>query len=169
MVEAEDLQDRVGPLPQDALVAQAGRATEHAGHGAVVDAAVLGGKQVVEHGGRLHQADLLEGTTHAKRRTLVGTEVRHVVALEHDATRLRPVEAGDAVEAGGLARAVWPDEADDLELLNLEADVEQGLQAAETDRQFVGLKDGHRRPPLPRRPTRPRGSGRPSATGRWAP
>src|SRR5207237_9498069 len=97
----------------------------------------------------------------------VGAERRHLGAFEQDPPGLGSVEARDAVEARRLAGAVGPEEAHDLELLDLEADVEKGLQAAESNRQLAGLKDGHRCPPLRRRPTDPLRSARLSATGQW--
>jgi ATPase subunit of ABC transporter with duplicated ATPase domains len=103
----------------------------------------LGGEEVVEHGRALDQTDLLKRPAHSHRAALVGAEVRHVLALEEHAACLRPVEAGDAVEARCLARTVGTDQPHDLELVHAEVDVGQRLQAAEADRRARDFKDGH--------------------------
>src|SRR5205807_10163292 len=78
-----------------------------------------------------------------------------------------PVEAGDAVEHGRLARPVGADHADDLELPDPNADVVERLEAAEPDRQADGLKKRQRAPVLV--VDARCGSARPAATARWAP
>jgi hypothetical protein len=50
---------------------------------------------------------------------------------EPDVARTRLVDAGDHVEYGGLARAVRPDQADDLPLADAEVKFRQRPQAAE--------------------------------------
>jgi hypothetical protein len=48
------------------------------------------------------------------------------------------------VEDRRLAGAVRPDDGEDLALVHLEGDAVDGLDAAEVDREPVGLEEGHR-------------------------
>ena len=107
---------------------------EQAAGDPVADVAVLGDEEVLEDGEAADEADVLEGAADAADRALVGPQVGHVLAADADVARGRRVEAGHAVEERGLAGAVGADEADDLVLVDGEADVLQGLQAAEADR-----------------------------------
>ena len=52
------------------------------------------------------------------------------------------VEAGEAVEEGGLAGAVGADEADDLAAVDGEVDVAYGGEAAEAHGDAAGVEDG---------------------------
>ena len=72
--------------------------------------------------------------------------------VERDPAGRRRVDAGDQVEDGRLSGAVGPDEADDLALLHLEAEIVHGPEAAEVFRQALGFEKRH-----------PPGSSRPAA------
>ena len=57
---------------------------------------------------------------------------------------MRPLcgnEAGDRVDEGRLARAVRPDQADELPLPHLEIDVDHGVHTAEADRDAGRVQD----------------------------
>jgi hypothetical protein len=105
---------------------------------------VLGGEEVLAHRRALHQADVLEGAADPQRGPLVHRQGGDVLALEQHAARGRLVEAGDHVERRRLAGAVRADDADDLPLAELDADVARRLDAAEADGEAPGLKHGHR-------------------------
>ena len=74
---------------------------------------------------------------------LVRRHLQHRRAIDGDAARRRPVDARDDVEEGGLARAVGPDEADYLALLNLEGHPIQSDDSTEADRQVSHLEERH--------------------------
>src|SRR3972149_8916443 len=59
------------------------------------------------------------------------------VAFEGDAPSWRAVEAVEAVEQGGLPRAVGSDDGQNLPAADIEADVEQRLGAAEAQRDVL--------------------------------
>ena len=72
--------------------------------------------------------------------------------LPADVAPVRPEEPADAVEQGGLARAVGPDDAQDVAILDSEADALQRLHAAEPFAQVVHGEQAHAAAP----PLRPR-------------
>ncbi|MNH22936.1 hypothetical protein D3C79_828120 [compost metagenome] len=128
---------------------------------------MLGHQQVLYHRHFLEQANVLErprqaGAVHQVRTTehlvvhAIGKarrrdEVRRLEALaeqlddvgvaaahvEFDTPAAGLVEAGQAVEHGGLARAVGADQGEDLVTPHLEADIAERLDAAELHHQVV--------------------------------
>jgi hypothetical protein len=77
------------------------------------------------------QPDVLEGARDAGLGHLVHRGRGVGLAAELEAAAVGRVQAGDHVEEGGLAGAVGADQAVDLALVDGDADVRQGLQAAE--------------------------------------
>ena len=142
VLQAEDAEQQVGPAPQLALGAERPRQAQHAGDRGVPCAQVLGGEEVLPHRRALHQADVLEGPAHAERGALVDAKARDVVAPEEHMAAVRRVEAGDDVEGRRLARAVWPDHADDLPFADRQADVAGRLHATESDRAPLASSTG---------------------------
>jgi hypothetical protein len=65
---------------------------------------------------------------------------RQLHAGEGDRPRRRLVQAGEAVEEGGLAGTVGPDQPDDLTGVHLQADVVDGLEAAELHDDVAGVE-----------------------------
>ena len=65
---------------------------------------------------------LLRQVAHAEARALIHRLVGGVVAVEEDLAAVRPHEADDHVERGGLARAVGAEQPDDLALADLDVD-----------------------------------------------
>jgi hypothetical protein len=148
--QPEDVGQRLGPPPEPPLGDERARQAHHPGQRGVAGLEVLGGEEVLPHGGTLHQPHVLEGAAHPQRRALVDLEPGDVAALEPHAALVGPVEAGDDVEGRRLAGAVGADDADDLPLAGPEADVAGRLHATETDRAALHLKHGHRSPSLRR-------------------
>ena len=109
---------------------------------------VLRDEEVLEHGHAGEQADVLEGAGDPRlpgdpvtRQALqkVGRAVR-LPQGDHALGRL--VEAGDAVEDGGLSSAVRPDQGGDVAAPRLERQVVDGDEAAEAHRQMLDREDG---------------------------
>ena len=144
--QPQDLGQRLGPSPELPLGGEGARQAEHPGQGGVAGLEVLGGEEVLPHGGALDQPDILERAAHPQGGAFVDLGARDVAALEPDAALVGPVEAGDDVERRRLAGAVGPDDADDLPLAGPEAHVAGGLDAAEADGAAPHLKHGHRSP-----------------------
>src|SRR6185437_607060 len=106
----------------------------------------LGGHgEVLPDGQVVEQLDRLPGAREAALRPHVrGEPVQRRLAELHGA--LGPDEAGDGIDEGGLARAVRPDEADELARLDLQVNPGDRANAAEADRHAARAKDGsHRR------------------------
>src|SRR5437667_11154151 len=97
----------------------------------------------------IEEALVLERAGDAERRDAVGGEADELqpTVVEPDPAVRRLVEARDQVEAGRLPRAVGPDEADDLALLDLERQIVHGPEPTEVLRQAFGLEKRH--PPGP--------------------
>src|SRR5439155_24941476 len=130
--------------------------------------------QVVEHGHALEQGDVLEGAREAERRDAARREGRDVLALDDDPARVGVVEAADHVEHGRLAGAVGPDHREDLALLDIEAHLRHGLDAAERLRDLADLDERAHMPgggyaPLPDPPPRTGCGGKAAARTRFRP
>ena len=69
-------------------------------------------------------------------------QVRAVGLAQRDHAFGRLVEAGDAVEDRGLARAVGADERGDVAAPGLEGEVVDGDEAAEAHREMLYVEDG---------------------------
>ena len=147
--EADPLGEVLGPPVQAPLDRERRRRAERAGDEPVAGGQVLGGEQVLAHGGALDEPHVLEGPAHAERRPLVDAEAGHVLPPVPDAAGVGRVEARDHVERGGLPGAVGTDDADDLPLADRQAHVPGGLHTSEADGALSHLKHGHRRPSPP--------------------
>ena len=80
---------------------------------------------------------LLRQIPHAKPRALVHRQAGDVLAVDQDLALIDADEAGDHVEAGGLAGAVGAEQADDLAALEAQADALHDLTLAERLEQPV--------------------------------
>ena len=131
---------------------------------------MLGDQQILQHGHAGKQPDVLERAGDArllrdqkighaleqKKRAVgshhaalaaVGQGIervphRGIAALQRDAALGRLVEAGDAVEHGGLAGAVRPDQRGDGAALDVEGQIVDGDEAAEAHGQMLDAEHG---------------------------
>ena len=131
---------------------------------------VLGDQQILQHGHAGKQADVLEGAGDARllRHQIVGHALeqkeravgshhaalaavgqavervphRGVAVVQRDAALGRLVEAGDAVEHGGLAGAVRSDQRGDVAARGVEGEIVDGDQAAEAHGQMLDAEHG---------------------------
>src|SRR5205085_11100382 len=101
-------------------------------------------EQVLEHGRVLEQLDVLERARDSAPRDLVRRHARDVLVAEDEPPAVRIVDPRDQVEDGRLARAVRPDDREDLPLLDGEGDAVDGADAAEVDDEPVRRKERHR-------------------------
>src|SRR5947209_4170942 len=104
---------------------------------------------------------MLENDADALPRNAVRGPVRHLNAVEIDRACGRPLDPHDELHHGGFARAVRPDQAENLAALHLEAD------AVDRDKATIALDQAVHREPRhacsPRRkisPSRPLGTNR---------
>jgi hypothetical protein len=86
---------------------------------------------VVEDRHRRKERDVLERPRDSQPDDPVRRRVEQVLAHEHHAPRLRPVQARDDVERRRLACAVRTDQAHDLALVGVERDAVERDDAAE--------------------------------------
>ena len=87
--------------------------------------------------------EVLKRARQAARRQFVGRQARYVLPIEIDAAAARSIEAGDHVEQGGLAGAVWADNRVDSTARDIERQVVDGAEAAEIDAQTFDLEECH--------------------------
>ena len=106
----------------------------------VFDVLGKGGSDVVDHAHLLEQADVLEGTGHARRHKLMGLLSVERYAVEQYRALGGRIHAGEQVEHRGLARAVGADQAQQLALIDPDVEIVDGFQAAEADAQLFCLQ-----------------------------
>src|ERR1700737_872247 len=89
-------------------------------------------------------ADVLEGAGNAVARDAVRGLANQLAAAQPNRSRRRPQHAGDQVEDGRLGGAVWPYQADDLALVDVDIEMINRGQAAKAASQASDLQDGGR-------------------------
>src|SRR5215468_1397916 len=102
---------------------------------------------VLDQGEPLERARDLEGAADAAVDDAVRGETGDLAAFEYNRSRRGRKGARQHVEDGALARAVGADQAEDLALIDLEGDVADGRETAETLVQPFDSKHGRERPP----------------------
>jgi hypothetical protein len=105
--------------------------TEEAGG----DPGVARHEEILEHCHVAEQLAVLEGPRQAEPGHRVRPAAGHVASLEHDAAAAGAVDPADAVEDAGLARAVGPDQGQQLTGADRERHTVEHAQPAEGQRQ----------------------------------
>jgi hypothetical protein len=108
---------------------------------------------VVQHRHPFEEGDVLEGACDPQHRAPMGPQRRDVLPVEEDASAVGPIDAADAVEDAGLARAVGADDGEEVPGVDLQAHARQGGHAAEAQVQILQREQRH-----PRRASLPHGS-----------
>jgi hypothetical protein len=103
------------------------------------------GEQVLGHRHLPEDRGLLAQVAHAQARSLEHGQPRHVVPVEQDLAAVRRDHPHGHAEGRGLARAVGPEQADDLALVDVEGDVLDDGAIAEALRQALRAEQRHRR------------------------
>ena len=88
-------------------------------------------ENVFQHGHTGEEADILEGTCDAEIDDLIRLLAFDGGAVQDDIPFGHLIHAGDQVENGGLAGAVWPDDAEDLPFVYMEGHIGNSGEAAE--------------------------------------
>ena len=94
--------------------------------------------EVLAHGHAREQLDALEGAPDAEARPPVRRQAADRHAAEPHRARVRPQRPAQAVEQRRLARAVRPDQADELALAHRQAHVGERGDAGELHRDVLG-------------------------------
>ena len=102
---------------------------------------IAGDNHIAEDGQVGKQADILEGPADAKLGYPMGCAAGDVCTVEDDLAAIRRINAGDVVEDGGLARAVWANQAMDFTRLQRHAEIVDGSNAAEILFHIPHFKD----------------------------
>src|SRR3990167_8051651 len=97
---------------------------------------------VVAHRQGAEHRQVLEGAAHAQLGDLVGGRAGDRLPFEQDVTGLVVVEPGQAVEQGGLARAVGADQAAHMAAVHVEAHAVECHDAAESNRHPTPAEQG---------------------------
>jgi hypothetical protein len=126
-------QQRHRGVARRGIGAAAARQAEQVGEQAGAFLQVPPGHDVLQRGHAEEDLQVLEGARQAHRRQAVRRRLRHVLPGQRDAAVGRAVEAGDDVEQRRLARAVRPDDRQDLARAGGEADAVERAQPAEGD------------------------------------
>ncbi|MNI30652.1 hypothetical protein D3C73_845050 [compost metagenome] len=141
LLEIDLFQPEFGEIHGLALALAERRGLEQAGQEVGVQVTVLGDQEVLDRGHVLEQPHVLEGTHHALEGDLVAGQAFDRLAVQQDAAAARLVEAGQAVEHGGLAGAVRADQGNHLFLFHAQGHAVDRQQAAEAHAQVFYFKD----------------------------
>jgi hypothetical protein len=88
-------------------------------------------QHVLPHTHAAEQRQVLKGAADAQFGYTVTGQTLQRLPVKHDGAALEVVQAGQAVEQGGLAGPVGADQADDLTRVDLEGNAVQGDDTAE--------------------------------------
>ena len=113
---------------------RAGRQRERVGQRPVAAARVRADFDVVEHRHGGEQGRGLEGAADAERGDVRRRAAAQRLSVQPDVALRRPIEPAQAIEQGGFAGAVRPDQSDDTALGDGERDVIERDDAAEAHR-----------------------------------
>ncbi len=108
---------------------------------------MLADHDVLEDGHGGEEADVLEGACHAQLQDLVGSEAHYVLPAEDDGTLVRGLHPRDQVEERGLSGPIWPDDADNLALVDVQLQAVDGAETAECLVQALYLEQRHQTAP----------------------
>ncbi|MDT4867008.1 hypothetical protein FQZ97_1018970 [compost metagenome] len=101
------------------------------------------GHDVVGHAELAENRGFLRQVTDPCAGAAVHRQVADVVVVDQDAALVGLHQADDHVEAGGLARTVGAEQADDLPAVDAQADVTHDLAALVALGQVLGFQSGH--------------------------
>ena len=79
----------------------------------------------------------MERAANSEARDLVRRRSLDLLAVENDVSARRSVNARDQVEARGLTRTVWSDQAEQITLIEIERNFVDSDKAAEANRRLV--------------------------------
>jgi hypothetical protein len=91
-----------------------------------------GNFNIVKNRPFLKESNILKGSGDAQSSTLIGSQAGDISVVEVDPATGGSEDTGKQVEYGGLAGPVGSDQADQFTLMNLDAVIRQGGDAAES-------------------------------------
>ncbi len=141
VLEADELQKFHGAFAAGVFCLVVAGEAQEGGPEAFLGPGVAADEDVLQDGHVGEESDVLEGAGDAGLGDEVGLGGQDG-ALVADLAFGGDVEAGEAVEEGGLAGAVGADETDDLAAVDGEVDVADGGESAESHGDAAGVEDG---------------------------
>ena len=145
ILEAQFLEQRIAVLDDLVLLTQGRRRPQDGAENRRTGPTVTADHHVFQHGHVLEQPDVLERSGHPQFGDDIGLQAVDPLAgatrLEMDVAAGGNIDAGDAVEDRGLARAVGADQRDDLARHDVQADVIDGAQTAEVHGQVLDVEN----------------------------
>ena len=126
-----------GTVQRFALGAAEGRRLQQAGENPGFQLLMLRHQQVFNHRHFAEQTHVLERSHYAHTGNLLARQPFQMLVAQHNGAAGWLIEAGQAVEDGGFARAVRADKRNDFPLAQLQRHVVDRQQAAKTHHQTV--------------------------------
>ena len=140
--EVEIAQDFVDPLVERGLAAADPGQFQRVAENVAVGAGMGADPDIVQHRKIGKQCDVLEGASDADFGDPVRRALQDAPALHQNVAGARLVEPAQAIEEGGLAGAVRPDQAEDLALMHVKGHAVQRDDAAEHDADVANREQG---------------------------
>ena len=131
--ELEEVEDRARVLSRPALFVARARHPQCVADHASRSESIERHHEVLEHGHRVEQLEVLERARDAEVRALVRPQRPDVLALVRNRPAIRLQHAAHTVEQRRLAGSVRTDETEDLTVLERERNAVERLHAAEPD------------------------------------
>ena len=91
-----------------------------------------GNFNIVKHRQFLKKSNILKGSGDSQSSTLIGSQAGNISVVKIDMASAGSEDTGKQVKYGGLAGPVGSDQADQFTLMNLDAVIRQGGDAAES-------------------------------------
>src|SRR6185312_18480 len=143
-IEFQERDQLAGALVERVFLARRDRKGERIVDEARARAAMAADQDVAAYRHGAKQREILERTADAERRDRMLWHADDRLSLEADVARLHGIEAGQAVEQGRLAGAVGADQPANLALRDVETDLIERNDTAETDGDAIDFqKRGH--------------------------
>src|SRR6185369_1292861 len=154
-LDLEEVDDPLDDLAVRSLLASGGAPADRLLQDVGPHLQVAAGHDVLEHAHALEEREVLERARDAHLGDATRVHVRERSPAQLDRALLRLVDAVDAVEHRALAGAVRADDRADLVLADVEADVGEGLDAAEAQAEVLDVEDDVAGAPLRHHAARP--------------
>ena len=141
-VQPERRQDRIAQGPQRCFLANARERVQQCGAGVLASTMVGAEQNVLDHAHAGIDADVLEGAGDAETDDTMAGHAFDAAAGEHDGAASRLDQPRDGVEQGGLAGTVRADQAANLAVMKVEADIRERRDAVEAHAEIADRQQG---------------------------
>src|SRR5919108_1954392 len=143
LLDLEEIDELLDDSPVADLISLGSSGVDERRQRSVTDVDVPAEHQIVEHSEVLEELDVLEHARHAAARDVLGSIVQDVLAEEVDVAAVGSVEAGQTIQQRRLPGPVRTNNRKELVLIDVERDVDEGLDPGERQRDLLGAQDRH--------------------------